>query len=120
LDSPDPEEHETLGLAYRYDFKAERVSVECPELGLEARDVDSLDVAEAISNAEPGDKLGGWPHWIQSVEYPACPTCGDRMELVFQLDSEDNLPVVFGDVGCGHITRCPRHPEVLAFGWACS
>lgn len=67
----------------------------------------------------PGDKLGGWPHWVQGVEYPACPLCRETMTLVFQLDSEDNLPFMFGDVGCGHITQCKTHKEQVAFGWAC-
>jgi hypothetical protein len=26
---------------------------------------------------------------------------------------------MFGDSGIGHITQCPEHKEVLAFGWAC-
>lgn len=67
-----------------------------------------------------GDKLFGWPAWVQGVEYPNCPDCGQRMQLVFQIDSEDNLPYMFGDVGCGHITQCPEHPNQLAFGWACA
>lgn len=67
-----------------------------------------------------GDKLSGWPAWVQGVEYPACPTCGTRMQHLFQIDSECNLPHMFGDVGCGHITQCPNHREVLAFGWACA
>jgi hypothetical protein len=49
--------------------------------------------------------------------------CMKRDEVVkhvFQVDSEDNVPFMFGDVGCGHITRCPDHKQVVAFGWACS
>lgn len=66
------------------------------------------------------DKLGGWPHWIQGPEYPNCPTCGQQMQLLFQVASEDHLPYMFGDMGIGHITQCPMHPQVLAFGWACT
>ena len=66
-----------------------------------------------------GDKLAGYPAWVQGIEYPNCPLCGERMQLLFQLDSEDNLPYMFGDVGCGHITQCESHKEQLAFGWAC-
>jgi uncharacterized protein YwqG len=66
-----------------------------------------------------GDKLSGWPHWVQGIEYPNCPDCGNVMRLVFQVDSNDNLPFDFGDVGCGHITQCETHKERLAFGWAC-
>lgn len=40
--------------------------------------------------------------------------------MLFQIDSEDNIPYMFGDTGCGHITYCEKHPRVLAFGWACS
>ena len=67
-----------------------------------------------------GDKLMGWPAWVQSVEYPDCPDCGGKMEMLFQLDSEDNVPYMFGDVGTGHVTQCLHHPAQLAFGWACS
>ncbi len=66
-----------------------------------------------------GDKLGGYPFWVQSPEYPNCPVCQKRMELVFQIDSEKNLPNMWGDMGVGHITQCPDHKTQLAFGWAC-
>jgi uncharacterized protein YwqG len=90
---------------------------EAEQLGLELSD----DEIEAMEDYYPisGDKLGGWPNWVQGVEYPACPSCGETMRLVFQLDSEDNLPYMFGDVGCGHITQCKTHKEQVAFGWAC-
>jgi uncharacterized protein YwqG len=90
---------------------------ECRELGLELTDAELGAVEEDFPVS--GDKLGGWPHWIQAVEYPDCPVCGETMGLVFQLDSEDNLPYMFGDVGCGHITQCKTHKEQVAFGWAC-
>lgn len=83
--------------------------------GLDADDDDDDD----DDGAEDGDKLGGWPAWVQGVEYPSCRECGATMELVLQVDSNDNLPIMFGDVGCGHVTQCPAHPHVLAFGWAC-
>ena len=120
VDYPSPAEHDELGLVYEYDFPKKRVSARCKELGLELLDADiDLGVAEAISLAEPGDKLGGWPAWVQGVEYPPCSQCQRPMRLVLQVDSEDNVPHMFGDVGCGHITQCPDHPNVLAFGWAC-
>ena len=80
---------------------------------------DEEDAIADIQLTKPGDKLWGWPHWVQSIEYPTCPKCGSTMQLVFQIDSEDNLPYMWGDVGCGHITQCPEHKEILAFGWAC-
>jgi uncharacterized protein YwqG len=65
------------------------------------------------------DKLAGWPCWVQGVEYPRCPRCKTPMELLFQIDSEDHVPYMFGDTGCGHITQCRKHRDVVAFGWAC-
>ena len=67
-----------------------------------------------------GDKLAGWPHWLQGIEYPRCPICQERMRLVFQVDSNDHLPYIFGDLGCGHITQCPAHKHQVTFAWACS
>jgi uncharacterized protein YwqG len=66
-----------------------------------------------------GDKLGGWPFWCQSPEYPECPKCGKTMRLLFQFDSEDDVPYMWGDSGIGHITQCEDHKDVVAFGWAC-
>ena len=80
---------------------------------------DEWDELIAEEFPQLGDKLGGWPSWIQGVEYPNCPDCGETMRLVFQVDSEDHVPYSWGDRGRGHITQCARHPHRLAFGWAC-
>lgn len=89
------------------------------ELGI---DLSETQWEQLVSAGYPkaGDKLGGWPLWIQGIEYPRCPICQSRMWLVFQLDSNDHLPYQFGDAGCGHITQCPIHHAKAAFAWACS
>lgn len=66
-----------------------------------------------------GDKLVGWPYWVQSEEYAADRITGNSMQLLFQFDSEDNLPILFGDSGIGHLMQSPDNNEELAFGWAC-
>jgi hypothetical protein len=91
--------------------EAEELGIEYPD---DLADEDDLEVART------GDKLGGWPAWVQGVEYPDCPQCGAQMALVLQIESEEHVPVMFGDLGTGHVTQCRAHPEVLAFGWACS
>lgn len=68
----------------------------------------------------PKDKFLGWPCWVQGIEYPNCPECGKSMKLIFQIDSEDNIPYMFGDVGISHITQCENHKNKLAIAWACS
>ena len=92
---------------------------EMQEHGLNLSDAES-EALEEMNVPLSGEKLFGWPAWVQGVEYPACPECGIRMQLLFQVDSEVNIPYMFGDCGCGHLTQCPKHPEHLAFGWACS
>jgi uncharacterized protein YwqG len=118
-DYPGTQEHDELGLRIDFDFSKNVARVECQSLGLVFEN-QSMSIPEAISIAKNGDKLGGWPYWIQGAEYPDCPKCGARMEVVFQLDSNNNLPFMFGDVGCGHITQCPRDKDVVTFAWACS
>lgn len=90
------------------------------------QDVPDLDLSDAEWDAVydrhvvERDKLAGWPVWIQGPERPDCPRCGRTMCVVFQIVSDDTLPIVFGDMGTGHLTQCPEHTDVLAFGWACT
>jgi uncharacterized protein YwqG len=117
-DLPELAEHEELGLMYTYNHKAGTAKLVCSELGLVIEDIRDPYLVENITHSELGDKLAGWPAWMHHVEYPTCPRCGQRMGLVFQVDSEHNVPFMFGDAGCGHITQCPEHKQIVAFGWA--
>ena len=126
VDYPHPPEHADLGLVYHYQRRKNQVSVSCKAMGIELRDLDIAavssprgNVAETIAAAVHGDKLGGWPLWVQDVAYPACQECGRPMAYLLQLDSEDHIPHMFGSIGCGHIMQCPDHPHVLTFAWAC-
>ena len=122
-DSPDPAEHDRLGLRFDYHFRDvpfQPMEFWCDELGVHFVGAPYIDYLQEHVAAADGDKLGGWPRWVQGVEYPTCPECGAVMALVMQLDSEDNIPYMFGDCGTGHITQCPHCQHVVAFGWACS
>jgi len=122
-DRPDPMEHERLGIVVDYHFQAvpyKPTEMACPELGLAFVGMEYVDRLCEVVHSQPGDKLGGWPRWVQGIEYPSCPRCGQTMSFVFQMDSEDHVPFMFGDCGIGHITQCPTHRDVVAFGWACS
>lgn len=67
-----------------------------------------------------GDKLGGWPDWLQDARYPECPTCGERcVQLVFQLESGRHIAVDFGDAGVGYVLQCPEHPDTPVFQSQC-
>lgn len=67
-----------------------------------------------------GDKLLGWPAWVQGVDYASCPRCGTRMEQLFQLGPECNLPWMYGDMGTCHVLQCPTHHDALSLTCACS
>lgn len=51
--------------------------------------------------------LGGYPGWIQSAEWPDCPNCGQRMHLLWQLDSEQLADLMWGDTGRVYVFSCP-------------
>lgn len=102
LDYPDPEEAEAMGA------------------DLSDEDWEQLEALEKTGLTVPrdADKLSGWPFWAQSAEYPDCPICAGRMQFIFQIDSEMNLPFSFGDGGCGYLMQCEMHQEQVAFSWA--
>jgi uncharacterized protein YwqG len=118
-DLPKPSEHKDLDLKYDYNFKDRTVKLECAEAGLSFDEIRDDYLAHTIANSGLGDKLAGWPAWIQNVEYPDCPRCGQHMVHLFQVDSEGGVPFMFGDAGCGHITQCPEHKDAVALGWSC-
>jgi len=91
---------------------------EAKALGVEITQ-DEQEIVESEASVVCGDKLGGWPNWFQSIEYPDCPVCHETMELFFQLQPGKNLPYGLFGCGCGHITRCKQHRNQFAFGWAC-
>lgn len=88
------------------------------ELDIEFSDEEMDALYDSDMMAMAGDKLFGYPYWVQGVEYPTDEN-GDLMEMVFQLDSEKNLPFMFGDVGVGHLTQSKNDEKLLTFGWAC-
>ena len=114
-DRPGYHELRQNGLILDHDSATGTQRVRCPEVGLDVTIPDESDLVEAAPKATPGDKLGGWPHWIQREEYPSCPRCGLRMALLFQVASHDHARNALADFGTGHITQCPEHKDVVAF-----
>lgn len=62
-----------------------------------------------------GDKLGGWPNWVQDNAWPEASN-GARMELLLQIDSYDALAHMFGDNGVAFVFASPGCEE-LSFFW---
>ena len=74
------------------------------DLGIETE--DDPNASRAILTAS-GDKLLGWPFWVQAPAYPRCSSCRSDMTPLFQVDHIGHLPFGFGDAGCGHVFVCP-------------
>lgn len=67
-----------------------------------------------------GEKVGGWPGWVQGVEYPDCEECGEPMKnVLLQLEAGTIDGFDFGDCGTAHVTQCSKHRDNLALAWAC-
>ncbi|MGB5988306.1 MAG: DUF1963 domain-containing protein [Marinifilaceae bacterium] len=100
-DYPQVEEFTDLGVEVEYDSVYEHM------------------LENKIGVPLPGDKLFGWPDWIQGVEYPSDRNTDSQMEVLFQLESEENLPYMFGDMGIAHLTVSTDDENEMAFSWAC-
>lgn len=85
----------------------------------EVPDADVLAISAALKTRGDtpleGEKLGGWPHWIQSASYPRC-TCGALMQPFFQVDSHHTLPIQLGDTGVGWMVHCSSC-QAMTFLW---
>jgi uncharacterized protein YwqG len=66
-----------------------------------------------------GEKLEGWPRWIQASNTRHAPN-RQPDEAGLQVDSQRTLPTMWGDAGIGHVTQCPNRADVLTFAWDCS
>jgi len=120
-DTPSYQSLHMFGIVTHFDPATEHLSIRSqdPTLLFEGLDLDiGLDDEEPlISDANLGDKLGGWPAWQTNAQPPACPTCESPMALVMQLSSQANLRYMFGDAETGFLTQCPNHPEKMGFSW---
>ena len=99
---------------------------ELNSLGIELTD-EEHDLLADWGLIEGGDKLTGWPCWMQSAEHIYCKRCRREMQFVFQFDPDINLNYRFGqeffdrpvDVGCAWLFQCDEHKEEMAFIWQC-
>lgn len=89
------------------------------ELDFEPDDLSDRD-ADALSKTNfASDKLLGWATWTQGVGYEDCSKCDGELKVLFQIDSERNIPFMFGDGGTGQIMACPKFCAPT-FIWACN
>jgi predicted DNA-binding WGR domain protein/uncharacterized protein YwqG len=119
-DYPHYEEWKSFGIEWEeLDHGPEfQFQIECAEFDLLIA-TEEEEFEDSIGLPWDGDKISGYPNWIQQKEYPNCTVCGAEMQFVFQIASDDNLPIWFGRAGTARITQCTTHKEILALTWAC-
>jgi hypothetical protein len=84
------------------------------EKALRAARVDEDD----WPGARGGDKVGGYPAWVQDAEYPPCPDCGEPMrDLLLQLASDGLCGWQFGDMGTAYVLACATHTARVELIW---
>ena len=116
-DYPDSDEWESFGIQTEFDLRPfSQARIECAEFDLLIA-TEEEEIEDSIGSPWDGDKISGYPDWIQRKEYPNCTVCGAQMQFVFQIDSEDNLPFMFGRSSTAYITQCTTHKEILALTW---
>jgi hypothetical protein len=77
--------------------------------------LELFGIDDAPSKTQAGDKLLGWPAWLQSPEWPTCPDCSKRMDQVIQLESNKGLAFQWGDLGRAYLFLCADHPTRVGF-----
>ncbi len=93
---------------------------ELQELGIEIPYDDYFLLEEKqVGIPFPGDKVFGWPLWLDQLNYPYCRKNHSRMESVFQFCSNDHLPWHFSDSGIGHVHESIDGSNEFAFEWSC-
>lgn len=76
-------------------------------------------VEQLIGEAGYVTMVGGYPYWVQYDATPKCSQCGERMELLAQIDSENVAGIMWGDAGLVYLFVCPRHPFEIRFETQC-
>ena len=81
----------------------------------DAGDRDGIEDAPDLTLA--GDKLLGWPSWVQGNEWPSCPDCAKAMDLLRQMQSDKGIAHQWGDSGHAYLFLCFDHPTRVGFVW---
>lgn len=80
---------------------------------------DSYDqiVTKLIGEQDYQSQLGGYPKWVQGESTPR-DNEGNPMKLLFQIDSEDNAGIMWGDVGLIYVFY-DENSERIEFNLQC-
>ncbi|MBW3127266.1 DUF1963 domain-containing protein [Hymenobacter profundi] len=100
-----------------------------------AAGADAVALAETLNAVDPWDAydeavtqllgegdyqsiLGGYPRWLQGAENPV-DAIGHTLPLLFQLDSEHEAGIMWGDSGLVYVFYDPQRPGYFTFELQC-
>jgi uncharacterized protein YwqG len=107
---------DSLGARYRRAFK------QIAGAGAERTSEAYAGIVERIFGDSPDEiftQVGGYPRWIQSDETPFCRRCGESMELLLQVASEERAGIMWADMGCAYLFFCRNHPSRIELRLQC-
>jgi hypothetical protein len=122
-------EHDADGIPRHIGYAGERIQPEFPTLGIEETTVYLVDGGARWRWSDWGNeynmhRVGGFPWWIQSPDYPQCIRCQKSMRFLFQLDSSLPSPDsrdewIWGEYGYGYGLWCDDC-QVSSYLWQCT
>jgi len=68
---------------------------------------------------EPFTSIGGYPIWIQGEAERSCPVCKKPMEFICQIDSQQEVQLMWGDAGCVYLFQCQEHHDQFGMEMQC-
>jgi len=100
-----------------------RFEATLPELSLAMRNNDHIDKSYVQFSQAAGHKIGGYPDFTQ--EDPRVRVEGCDFDLLFQLDTDDQAKIMWGDVGIGNffIRNADLKKQdfsTVLYNWDCS
>jgi hypothetical protein len=74
---------------------------------------------EAGCEMEPFTSIGGYPIWIQGESGRNCPICKKQMDFIGQIDSQQEVQLMWGDAGCVYLFQCHEHHDQFGMEMQC-
>jgi hypothetical protein len=69
-------------------------------------------MVDRLIGQRPGllTQIDGYPRWVQGGHFYKCPTCQAPMRMRAQIDSEESVGLIWGDMGRLYLFGCNNHP----------
>lgn len=105
----------------------ESIEEKYPEIAAICEGIDGDDPVSVYEDAgveigcamEPFTSIGGYPIWIQGETERRCKICKKQMEFIGQIDSQQEVQLMWGDAGCVYLFQCHEHHDQFGMEMQC-